>query len=120
MTGYTTTKIKQLRSSNAHVECRVYDDDSIGYALISYETLVALYIQDNAPAPHHGRAIYVGPKFDCSMTTMAHVRKFLEDYAGMCVSIPEIRRRLADPKSYVKRCSHRALWYQAKPYETID
>ena len=120
MTRYHVTKEVPLRSSNARVEFRVYDDGSYGYALISYETLVALDLSDLANNEHRGETIYLGPKFDCSMTTMGHVRKFLEDYAGMCVSIPEIRRRLADPKSYVKRCSHRALWYQAKPYETID
>ena len=120
MTRYHVTKEVPLRSSNARVEFRVYDDGSYGYALISYETLVALYIQDNAPAPHHGRTIYFGPWFDCSTTTMGHVRKFLEDYANWRVSITEIRRHLDDPSSYVKRCSQRDLWEQRKPYETND
>ena len=120
MTRYHVTKEVPLRSSNARVEFRVYDDGSYGYALFSYETLVALDLSDLANNEHRGETIYLGPKFDCSMTTMGHVRKFLEDYAGWRIGIPAIRAKLDDPRTPFERCTQRDLSYQAKPYESHD
>lgn len=39
-------------------------------------------------------ALLVNEHYDCSVTTMSHVRKFIEDYIGASVSIADIRKAL--------------------------
>lgn len=91
----------RLRKCSAHVNkcshmfCNAYE-------LVSYSTPVALYgmvdgeIVDAYGEIHtcEGMALLVNPNYDCSVTTMMHVRKFIEDYVGARVAIAEIRDAL--------------------------
>lgn len=79
---------KQLRHMSATVYARTFDNREI-YMLISYETIVAAYYPI-------ANAIYLGPKYDCSQTTMKHVRAFFSDYASITVSIPDMRKQIED------------------------
>lgn len=88
---------KQLRHCSAHVNinegmfCNSYE-------LVSYCTPVALLgmidgtiIDDNGiEHEHHGMALLLGEDYDCSNTTMMHVRKFCEDYMGVSATIADL------------------------------
>lgn len=76
----------KLRSMSATVYARTFDNREI-YILKSYETIVAAYYPI-------ANAIYLGPKYDCSQTTMKHVRAFFSDYASITVSIPDLRKQI--------------------------
>lgn len=92
---------KQLRHCSAHVNinegmfCNSYE-------LVSYSTPVALLgmidgtiIDDNGVEhEHHGMALLLGEDYDCSNTTMMHVRKFCEDYVGVSATIVDLRNAL--------------------------
>lgn len=93
--------IKQLRNCSAHV----YINDrgfTNSYELVSYRTPVALFGMVDGEFTdaygeiheHSGMALLVGEYYDCSVTTMSHVRKFIEDYVGVRVTITEIREAL--------------------------
>ena len=73
-----TPKTKRLRSMSAIVEH--YDNgDSI---LVSYSTVVAAIVD--------GRA-YVTPHWDCSVTTLKHVKTYLRDYWDLDMPAADIR-----------------------------
>lgn len=94
---------KQLRHCSAHVNinegafCNSYE-------LVSYSTPVALLgmidgtvIDDNGiEHEHHGMALLLSEYYDCSTTTMMHVRKFCEDYVGVSATITDLRNALAN------------------------
>lgn len=61
----------------------VHDTSSKNGALVSYSTPVAVM--------ENGRLI-LGYDFDCSVTTMSHVRAWLSDAFGIRTSIPQLRR----------------------------
>lgn len=93
--------IKQLRNCSAHV----YIDNrgfTNSYELVSYRTPVALFGMVDGEFTdayceihnHSGMALFVGEHYDCSITTMSHVRKFCEDYLGISVTIADIREAL--------------------------
>lgn len=93
---------KQLRHCSAHVNinegmfCNSYE-------LVSYRTPVALLgmiddtiVDDNGVEhEHHGMALLLGEDYDCSTTTMMHVRKFCKDYVGVSATIADLRKALA-------------------------
>lgn len=96
---------KQLRSCTAHVYDKEWNNgksinivseawaEPVGpitnyYVLRSYSTDVAVYY------PAH-ECVYLLPDYDCSSTTMQHVRKFLHDVAGADATITGIREALA-------------------------
>ena len=79
---------KRLRSMSATVHTRKYDNNVV-YILKSYETIVAAYY----PVANE---LYFGPKYDCSQTTMKHVRAFFSDYVGVDVSIPDLRKQMTN------------------------
>lgn len=95
--------MKQLRNCSAHVNvnegmfCNSYE-------LVSYSTPVALLgmidgtiIDDSGiEHEHHGMALLLGEDYDCSNTTMMHVRKFCEDYVGVYATIADLRKALAN------------------------
>lgn len=92
---------KQLRHCSAVVH--TYDKGfTNSHELVSYSTPVALLGMVDGEFTdawceiheHHGMALFVGEYYDCSVTTMSHVRKFLEDYAGIRVTITDIRKAL--------------------------
>ena len=74
------------------------------YELVSYRTPVALFgyidgeiIDINGEIKEwHGQALLVNSDYDCSTTTMSHVRKFIEDYIGIKSNIADIRSALKD------------------------
>lgn len=92
---------KQLRKCSAYVniEERGFCNS---YELVSYRTPVALLgmldgtiIDDNGiEHEHHGMALLLGEDYDCSTTTMMHVRKFCEDYVGVSATIADLRNAL--------------------------
>lgn len=93
---------KQLRHCSAHVNI----NDGMfcnSYELVSYRTPVALLgmidgtiVDDNGVEhEHHGMALLLGEDYDCSTTTMMHVRKFIEDYVGVSATIADLRKALA-------------------------
>lgn len=92
---------KKLRNCSAHVNI---NDNGFcnSYELVSYSTPVALLgmidgtvVDDNGVEhEHHGMALLLGEDYDCSTTTMMHVRKFCEDYVGTTVSIADLRDAL--------------------------
>jgi hypothetical protein len=95
------THVKKLRNCNAYVNINsgwAYNS----YELVSYETPVALLgmvdgeIVDNYGEIHEreGMALLLDDMYDCSMTTMQHVRKFVADYIGVNVTIADIRKAL--------------------------
>lgn len=94
---------KQLRHCSAHVNI---NDRGFcnSYELVSYSTPVALlgmldgeFTDDNGEIREHtGMALLVNDCYDCSATTMQHVRKFCEDYIGVRVNIADIRKALAN------------------------
>lgn len=93
--------IKQLRncSANVYIENRGFTNS---YELVSYRTPVALYGMVDGEFTdaygevheHSGMALFVGSYYDCSTTTMSHVRKFIEDYVGIRATITDIREAL--------------------------
>ena len=110
--------IKKLRNCSAHVNinegmfCNSYE-------LVSYSTPVALLgmidgtiVDDNGiEHEHHGMALLLGEYYDCSNTTMSHVRKFLEDYIGVRLTIADIRKALKnDNKLYGEVNVYRCNW----------
>ena len=70
---------KQLRRMNATVES-FPNGDSI---LTSYATIVAAHIDGQ---------YYVTPNWDCSVTTISHVRAYFEDYLSWLLYADSIRR----------------------------
>lgn len=92
---------KQLRHCSAHVniEERGFCNS---YELVSYSTPVALLgmidgtivDDDGIKHEHHGMALLLGEDYDCSTTTMSHVRKFCEDYVGVSATIADLRSAL--------------------------
>lgn len=94
---------KRLRKCSAYVNinegmfCNSYE-------LVSYRTPVALLgmidgtiIDDNGiEHEHHGMALLLSEDYDCSTTTMMHVRKFCEDYVGVSATIADLRNALAN------------------------
>lgn len=92
---------KQLRKCSAYVniENRGFCNS---YELVSYSTPVALLgmvdgeIIDDFGEIHEceGMALFVNDSYDCSNTTMQHVRKFCEDYIGVRANISDIRAAL--------------------------
>lgn len=95
--------IKQLRHCSAHVNIEERGFCNI-YELVSYSTPVALLcmidgtiVDDNGiEHEHHGMALLLGEDYDCSTTTMMHVRKFCEDYVGVSATIADLRNALAN------------------------
>lgn len=92
---------KKLRNCQA----RVFINDMgfcNSYELVIYDTPVALLgmidgviIDDNGIVhEHNGMALLVNDYFDCSVTTMMHVRKFIEFYIGVRLTIADIRKAL--------------------------
>ena len=93
--------IKKLRNCSAYVNI-----NNMGfcnsYELVSYSTPVALLgmvdgtiVDDNGiEHEHNGMALLLGDCYDCSVTTMSHVRKFIEDYIGVRLTIADIRKAL--------------------------
>lgn len=109
---------KRLRKCSAHVNinegmfCNSYE-------LVSYRTPVALLgmiddtiIDDNGiEHEHHGMALLLGEDYDCSTTTMMHVRKFCEDYAGVSATIADLRNALANDSTIGHDVAvYRASW----------
>lgn len=96
------TVTKQLRHCSAHVNIN-NRGFAKSYELMSYRTPVALYgmvdgeIVDVNGKVHHreGMTLLIPPAYDCSNTTMMHMRKFCEDYVGLRVTIADIRDALA-------------------------
>lgn len=96
-----TTQVKKLRNCSAHVNIN-HGGFCSSYELVSYETPVALLgmidgeLVDEYGEIHkrEGMALLVNSMYDCSMTTMSHVRKFIEDYVGVMVTIADIRKAL--------------------------
>ena len=94
---------KQLRHCSAYVniEERGFCNS---YELVSYRTPVALLgmldgtiVDDNGiEHEHHGMALLLGEDYDCSTTTMMHVRKFCEDYVGVSATIADLRNAIAN------------------------
>ena len=94
---------KRLRSCSAYVniEERGFCNS---YELVSYRTPVALLgmidgtiiDDDGVEHEHHGMALLLGEDYDCSTTTMMHVRKFCEDYVGVSATIADLRNALAN------------------------
>lgn len=92
---------KQLRKCSAYVniEERGFCNS---YELVSYRTPVALLgmidgtvvDDDGIEHEHHGMALLLGEDYDCSTTTMMHVRKFCEDYVGVSATIADLRKAL--------------------------
>lgn len=96
----STTTCK-LRSCSAHVVA--YNNGfCTSYELISYNTPVALLgmidgeFTDNNGKCHtcEGATLLLGEDYDCSVTTMSHIRKFIEDYIGESICIADIRKAL--------------------------
>lgn len=82
---------KRLRSCSAQVyTCHVENDEEPRYVLQSYSTIVAecFYAHDGS------WNVYVYPAWDCSTTTMSHVRKFIEDCTGVSTGIVEMRNAM--------------------------
>lgn len=91
----------RLRNCSAHVNSESHGFN-MAYELVSYATPVALLgvidgeIEDINGELHdiHGMALLLTPDYDCSTTTMSHVRKFIEDYIGFKFNIADIRSAL--------------------------
>ena len=80
------TMEKQLRCMNATVYSRMLD----GYRVVflrSYDTFVLVYCAS-------ANALCISPDYDCSFTTMKHVRAFLQDYIDLNVSTPDLRKKI--------------------------
>lgn len=92
---------KQLRHCSAYVNIENKEFCN-SYELISYSTPVALsgmvdgeLVDDNGEIHNReGMTLLLGEYYDCSATTMMHVRKFCEDYLGVRVTISDIRKAL--------------------------
>lgn len=93
--------IKKLRNCSAYV--RTENKGFMNsYELVSYSTPVALLgVIDGEFADEfgvsqecYGQALLLSSDYDCSNTTMQHVRKFIEDYVGVSVTIADIRAAL--------------------------
>lgn len=93
--------IKKLRNCQAcvHINDKGFCNS---YELFSYDTRVAVLgmidgviSDDNGiEHEHHGMALLLNEYYDCSVTTMMHVRKFIEDYVGVSLTIADIRKAL--------------------------
>lgn len=94
----TTAK---LRNCSAYVNMNNNGFTS-SYELVSYRTPVALLgmvdgeiVDVNGEIhKHEGMALLLNSMYDCSVTTMSHVRKFIEDYVGAHINIADIRQAL--------------------------
>ena len=91
----------RLRNCSAYVNS-ITNGFTTSYELVSYRTPVALLgtvdgeIEDINGELHdiHGTALLLTSDYDCSTTTMSHVRKFIEDYIGFKFNIADIRSAL--------------------------
>ena len=110
--------IKKLRNCSAYVNI-----NDMGfyysYELVSYSTLVAVLtmvdgtiVDDNGiKHEHHDMALLLGDCYDCSNTTMSHIRKFIEDYIGVRLTIADIREALkTDNHLYGELNVYRCSW----------
>lgn len=92
--GNEMTKVtsKQLRNCSA----RVFDVHNAGghaYLLRSYASnVMEVYRADSGTW-----CITLFPRWNYSPTTNQHVRKFMQDYMGVVVSVPEIREAMKHP-----------------------
>lgn len=92
---------RKLRNCSAHVNVN-NNGFCPSYELVSYSTPVALlgmidgeFVDDNGECHTcEGMALLLSEDYDCSITTMSHVRKFIEDYIGTSVCITDIRAAL--------------------------
>lgn len=96
---------KQLRHCSAFVE----SDNFGNHWLTSYNTLVAAigYLDGEVVNELTGELIdcseytspfiVLFPDYDYSVTTMSHVRKFVEDYYGVPYTISELREFAKNP-----------------------
>ena len=111
--------IKRLRNCSAHVEIS-NNGFSNSYELTSYSTPVALFgmvdgeiVDANCEIhEHHGMALLLGEYYDCSNTTMSHIRKFVEDYVGIRVTIADIRKALKTDNVLVCRYGFDIMVYR--------
>ncbi len=97
---------KQLRHCSAYVT----SDEHGNHWLTSYSTPVAAigYLEGehvNAItgelvdcSEYGGIFIMLFPSYDYSVTTMSHVRKFIEDYYGLYLTIAELRELALNPQ----------------------
>lgn len=91
----------KLRNCSAHVNSNS-NGFATTYELVSYSTPVALLgmvdgeiIDVNGEIhEHNGMVLLLNDMYDCSITTMSHVRKFIEDYIGAHINIADIRDAL--------------------------
>lgn len=91
----------RLRHCSAYVNA-IKNGFTTSYELVSYRTPVAILgfcdgeIEDINGEVHdvHGTSLLLSPDYDCSTTTMSHVRKFIEDYIGFKFNIADIRSAL--------------------------
>ena len=89
---------KNLRSCSACVYEVSENGRPIFYVLKSYATLVAK-IRVRQPEENGEKfTLTLYPQYDCSTTTMSHVRKFVEDICGYSATITEIRECLKTGK----------------------
>lgn len=92
---------KKLRNCSAHVNINNRGFAN-SYELVSYSTPVALlgYVDGELVDANceihdvHGMVLLLGSYYDCSVTTMSHVRKFIEDYIGVTRTITDVRDAL--------------------------
>ena len=94
---------KRLRNCSAYVNINDLGFTN-SYELVSYETPVAIlgmmdgeFVDDYGEVhTREGMALLDNDDYDCSVTTMMHVRKFIEDYVGVRCTIADIREALKD------------------------
>ena len=88
----------KLRYSNAAVgyynELDIIDSNGCQrdlyncYLLKSYDSIVAIYGETS----DESKRLYLLPRYDYSITTLAHLRKFQEDYIGHVDNTPYLRK----------------------------
>lgn len=96
---------KRLRSMSATVHSRARDGWGVLF-LRSYDTIVLAYYP-------FANALYISPNYDISQTTMKHVRAFLQDYADVTLSIPDLRKRI-DGMTFDH--DHRSISLDGQPF----
>ena len=101
---YQIEDVKRLLSCTATVEYRRYEDGVKAQALKSYDTFVAILLEDGG--------LYLGYDYDCSTTTMSHLRKWLA-LNGVSTSIPKLRQQIKE--GTVKVVPTLSLWTRETP-----
>ena len=76
--------------------CDAFIDAVQTYRLTSYHTIVCDVSMDDL-------SVVLYPSYDCSITTMQHVRRFLE-YFDITLSIPEIRKGFKHDSHFEYEC----------------